>query len=390
MRLLFVSNLYPDREDTVRGQDNARLLHALAGDCEAVRVLALRPTLSPARLCGRPRWRPREEDEGFHPVYKGVPYVPKFGSAWNHRLMARSIARPLEAIRRRFPYDRILVSWLFPDGCAVARLATVPFTMICQGSDAHAYLSDPTRRRLIVAATRKSNGVITRSADLAGRLASAGAPEEKLHPVYNGVDLDVFHPAADKTAAREELGLAAGAKWVLFVGNLLPVKNPSLLLRAVAAVRRAPGAPDARLVMVGAGPLEQAVKSEAQQLGLADSLVLPGSLPARRVADYMRAADLLCLSSHNEGVPNVLLEAFASGLPVVATDVGGIAELLDRPELGALVPGDDAPALAEALRAQLQSPLAPGPIREHSIQFSWNSTSAKYLQILSQAGRVDD
>ena len=157
MKLLFVSNLFPDATDPVRGLDNACLLRYLRPHCESVRAVALRPTLSLKRLGDPSRyWHPREEDAWLSPIYVPVSYVPKFGSRWNHRLMARALSARLEALRREGAFDVILGSWLYPDGCALARLAPrlrFPFVLICQGSDAHQYLDMPVRRRLIVEAS---------------------------------------------------------------------------------------------------------------------------------------------------------------------------------------------------------------------------------------------
>jgi len=307
-----------------------------------------------------------------------VPYIPKLGSRWNHRLMARPLGKTLARIRAEFAFDLVLGSWLYPDGCALARLSQslgFPYWLICQGSDAHAYLQMPVRRRLIVAAAQRSRGVITRSADLARRLAAAGVAEEKLHPVYNGVDTQMFHPPGDARVARE-------AGYLLFVGNFLPVKNPLLLLESWRLARQKLPDRDLRLVMIGAGPLEAEIRARAATLGLAGSLALPGRLPPAEVAEHMRAACCLVLSSHNEGVPNVVLEAFASGLPVVSTDVGGINEVLDAAFLGRLVPPGDPESLATALAEIVRSPREREAIVARSARFGWTATAQHYWELL--------
>jgi glycosyltransferase involved in cell wall biosynthesis len=292
----------------------------------------------------------------------------------------------LRRLGKEFPFEIILGSWLYPDGCAAAQLAAelkVPCVLIAQGSDVHQYLQRPVRRTVIVQALQRVAAGIVRSRELGRLLAAAGAPADKLHVIYNGVDLAVFQPG-DPLAARRELGLPQEGQLLLYIGNLLPVKNPLLLLAAFAELdRRRPG-PPLHLVMVGDGPLRSQARQQAEAAGLGDRVFLPGSLEAPRVARHLQAADVLCVPSDNEGVPNVMLEAFASGRPVVATRVGGIPELLTEAYLGQLVPPGDAPALAAALAATLRQPSRSEEIHRYARQFSWERTAAQYLALLRQ------
>lgn len=380
MKLLFVSNLFPDAGDPVRGLDNACLLHHLAGRIEGVRVIAIRPGLG-----RRKDFRARSEDAALAPVYCQVPYLPRVGSRWNHKLMAGPLAGVMARVRDEFPFDMVLGSWLYPDGCALARLAPrlgFRYWLICQGSDAHVYLGMPVRRRLIVEAAAGSCGVITRSADLARRLAEAGVDGGKLHPVYNGVDTTVFRPAGEAGAQRRALGLEETADYLLFVGNLLPVKNPVMLIDAWHRARGLLPGRDLRLIMAGVGPMEGRIKERAAALGLRDALTMTGRLPPAAVADLLRAASCLVLASRNEGVPNVVLEAFACGTPVVSTDVGGVKEVLHAPWLGALVVPESADVLAAGMVEVVTRSPERAVIAEHGSRFSWDSTARKYLELL--------
>lgn len=377
-RLLFVSNLFPDRAEPYRGLDNATVLGHLASRFE-IRVVALRPTLLPI---GRARrYEPRPEDDGFAPRYLPVPYLPKIGSRLNHRLMAWKLGPVLRTIAARFPFTAVLAAWLYPDASAVARLAAggaFRFAAIAQGTDVHHYLRMPPRRRIIVAAMARATAVVTRSAELADQLAAAGVDRALLHPIHNGVDGRLFHPG-DRLAARQETGLDAAARVVLFVGNFYPVKNPG---GAIAAHRRLRAADDrVHLVLVGGGPLEPALRAAA-----GPGVTFAGRKTPAEVAAYMRAADALCLPSFNEGLPNVVLEALASGLPVVASAVGGIGEVLRDGERGTLVPAGDEAALAAALTAQLATPrTAAAAARRPGIaaaEYSWETAADRYAAIL--------
>lgn len=369
MKLLFISNLFPSRDEPYRGLDNACILHALRPLGVECRAVALRPTLPPKRKS----WSPRDEDAPFAPVFLPVPYVPKLGGFANHLLTGRTLAS-LDV--SDFHPDVVLAAWIFPDACAAIPWATqksIPIVALAQGSDVHTYLRSPLRRRVITSRLPNAKAVITRSADLARRLAQIGMPAQRLHPVINGVDDTVFHPG-HSADARARLGLPSEGHLVLYVGNFYPVKNP---LGAVAAMREVPGA---TLVMVGGGPLEARAKAIA-----GNRVIFAGRRKAAEVADFMRACDALVLPSLNEGVPNVILESVHSGLPVVATRVGGIEEIISDPALGTLVPPGDPSALAGALRERLKTKANPAVFAEHASRYTWARAAREYLQILEAA-----
>lgn len=382
MKLLFVSNLFPDTAEPYRGLDNVTLLHQLADRWE-IRALAVRPAWRSRA------WRPREMDTQFAPQYIATPYIPKVGSRWNHRIMARTLRERLRELRREFAFDVVLSSWIFPDSCAIAELSSeldFPFVAIAQGSDVHQYLCVPARREIITRLLPGASGVITRSGELARLLAEAGLPRERLHPIYNGVDLDLFRPS-DKTAARRELGLPLDAPIILQVGNFYSIKNPLIPPMALTQMRSERFQAPPVVVMVGGGDLERDVRQFAERSSLTERVILPGRTNAQGVARYMQAADLLSLTSANEGVPNVILEAFASGLPVVASKVGGIPEVHPGNDFGRLVSPIEPSHFAAAFAEILLSPPPTERMRNHALQFSWQRAANEYHELLCQARR---
>lgn len=387
MKILFVSNLFPDSTDPVRGRINATLLRQLAKKAQ-IRVVALRPTMP---FIGRDydKLNPCSEDEILQPVYRTVIYIPKIGSRINHRLLAARAKVTLHRVQRDFDFDLILCSWLYPDVCGVARLLKglkVPMVGISQGTDVHQYLEVPFRRKLIIKTLNRIAGVITRSKDLAQRLGAAGVKADKLFPIYNGVDIELFK-TSDRRTPRKILGLPQDSKIILYVGNFLPIKNPMLLLRAHAQLTRTLAGNPPHLVLVGAGPMREQIEEYSQANGTQNRVHLVGPKSSELVARYMQAADILCIPSEHEGVPNVALEAMACGIPVVATKVGGIPEVIDQPFLGALVDRGDENALVAALADHLQNRRSGDPIAEHAQKFSWDTTTDAYLKVLEGALR---
>ena len=384
MKLLFVSNLFPDTSAPYRGLDNATLLHHLADRWE-IRVLAVRPVLPFSTRT----WRPREQDAKLSVVFAATPYVPKVGSRWNHRLMARALHRRVREWFGQGEFDVVLASWLFPDCCAIATLAdelNFPFVAVAQGSEVHQYLKMPVRRRLMTKLLPRAAAVVTRSGELARLLGDAGLPQERLHPIYNGVDLEQFRPG-DRAKARRDLALPVDAPVILFVGNFFEIKNPLILPVTLARLPAAAFKAPPILVMVGGGPLEQEIRRLSERHSLKERVILAGRMDAPGVARYMQAADVLCLPSRNEGVPNVILEAFACGLPVVASRVGGIPEVHPGGRFGRLVDNADPDAFANALRETLASPRSPEQLRQHALQFTWQRAADAYHELLLQACR---
>jgi len=390
-RLIFVSNLFPDTREPIRGLDNQVLLHHLQRlEGFEVRVLSPRPALP-----GTSGWntiatlQAKEGDQDFHPVYFPFAYVPRVGGLANDFLLRTTATRHLAKLTDDFQPDVVLTSWLFPDGCAMASLcqrAGLPLVLITQGTDTHQYLNSPLRRGKILKAISRSAAVICRSGDLGHRLQQAGAPPEKLRTVYNGVDLEIFQ-RRDRAAARTALGIAPDDAVLLFVGNLLPVKNPGMLVAALHQLnqtRAAQGRRGAILNVIGAGPLEAQLRHQAESLGLSGSIHFLGRQPPADVARHMNAADVFCLASWNEGFPNVILEAMACGLPVVATDVGGIRERIDRPSRGELVRAGDVDGFAAALQSTLARQERV-PQEETPGDLSWPSAAAAYARVLREA-----
>jgi glycosyltransferase involved in cell wall biosynthesis len=383
VKLLFVSNLFPDQTESWRGLDNATLLHAMR-DAEPrleIRVLAFRPSLT--RFGPAAQIRPRPGDEILNPLFFWNNYLPKLGGL-NHRIFARALARAESALPADFQPDVILAPWLFPDACAAAIRAmrrNIPVVAVAQGSDVHQYLEMPMRRRAILKLAKQARKIVTRSRDLQSRLIACGAEAGRVCTIYNGVDTGLFRPAPT-LEARIPLGIPAEGRLLLFVGNFLPVKGIDLILSAFALVRARSSVPT-KLALIGGGPLETALRGQAAELGISEHVIFAGRQPPSAVARWMQAADAVCLASHNEGVPNVLFESISSGRPMVSTDVGGIAEIVE-PLMSRrfLVTHREPRVFAAALLDALDNPPDENSLRQKALPFSWESCARNYLSLL--------
>jgi teichuronic acid biosynthesis glycosyltransferase TuaC len=188
--------------------------------------------------------------------------------------------------------------------------------------------------------------VVAVSEDIAEKLALVGVPKGKIKVVTNGVDRR-FHPG-DRAEARRELALPAEGIIVLFVGLIVPVKGLEILVDALA---RFSGDGEKPLcLLVGEGPQKAELQRAAEEKGLNEYWRFVGQRATDEIPVWMVAADMLVLPSYSEGRPNVVLEAQACALPVVATRVGGTPELVQDGINGLLVDSGDAQALAEAIQ----------------------------------------
>ncbi|MFP4647895.1 MAG: TIGR03088 family PEP-CTERM/XrtA system glycosyltransferase [Halorhodospira sp.] len=195
---------------------------------------------------------------------------------------------------------------------------------------------------------------VTVSQHLADYLVQrARIPKYRVHQIYNGVDTERYRPVtpSPREGRRQGQPLVIGT-----VGRLTAVKDQATLIRAVARLRDrvSPGRGGLRLVVIGSGPQEQPLRTLAADLGVADVVELTGS--CSDVAARLGEFDVFALPSLAEGIPVTVLEAMASGLPVVASRVGGIPELVEEGVNGTLVPAGDAEQLCEALAGYLADP----------------------------------
>ncbi len=180
---------------------------------------------------------------------------------------------------------------------------------------------------------------------------------DKVYVIPNGIDPELYRPAESdqhKQHLRRKLGLDEGIVPVICVANLLPIKGLDVLLAAWRKVCLADRS--VQLLIVGEGPLGESLRAQAEQLRYAARVRFLGR--REDVPDLLRAAELFVLPSRSEGSSNALLEAMASGLSIVATNVGGNRELINPNRTGWLVPPDEPAQMAEVILHALFDPSA--------------------------------
>lgn len=176
-------------------------------------------------------------------------------------------------------------------------------------------------------------------------LAGLNVMPDKLFVIENGIDLKRFETPVSTVETRRKLGLDPAGSWIVIVGRLIPLKGHKYLIRALALLMER--FPTLGIVIVGEGEEEPSLRQQVTQSGLTGRVVFLGL--RRDVPEILRTMDVLALPSSREGLPIVLLEAMSAGLPIVATRVGGIPDVVQNGETGLLVDQDPF-AIAQALK----------------------------------------
>ncbi len=206
-------------------------------------------------------------------------------------------------------------------------------------------------RAVDLACLRHYDEVICVSDALLDECLAARVPLERCRVIENAIDLTKYSDLPDRAAARRSLGLPEQGNVVVSVGRLSPEKGFDVLIRAVDQLLES--GCDVRLLIAGEGTERSALESLISELHREDRIQLLGHQPDPRT--IYAAADAFVLSSHREGLPNVLLEAFACGLPVVATAVGGVPRVIADEHNGLLVPPGDVNGLTVTLSRLLHN-----------------------------------
>ncbi len=228
---------------------------------------------------------------------------------------------------------------------------------------------------------RQAAEVVAVSDSLAHIMLELEPALQDVQVIGNGVDSQRFF-REDQRIAREKLGFNLRDRIVVSVAALKPVKGPDLLVRAAAMLKKS--VPDCKVLFVGDGPDLRALQQLAKRLDCADTCHFVGPVPNEQLRTYYSAADVSCVSSREEGWPNVILESLACGTPVVATRVGAVPQILANPQLGIIV--DPKPeALCAGLAQALRQAWNPQEISACAQGYTWENVAAKVEAVLKRA-----
>lgn len=382
LKALLITNLFPNPEEPFRGIFIANMAREAKHECDLTVVSPLPwfpRALKWLKKYGSFSMIPHEFDiDGIKVYSPKYLAIPKMG-ALHPVFIFLALWKTVSKIKKEQGIDLINAHWVFPDGVSaswIARLLKIPFILSARGCDINLYSKFILRRPQIINAVKAAYRITSVSQAQKETICKMGIPENKIMVIRNGVDIERF-ALKNREQCRSRLGLSSMAKIILFVGQFVEVKGFNYLIEAIARLYDE-GKRDLRLIAIGNGPLKEGYRNKISKLGLGASVLFAGEKSRDEIPYWYGACDLLCLPSIREGCPNVVLEALASGRPVVASKVGGIPELLNEKN-GILFTPRDVGKLSEALRNAMERTWYPGEIRNTVIQFSWKNVASEYI-----------
>lgn len=255
-----------------------------------------------------------------HVCYFPFFYIPGIFRGLNSFFLVLSIIISVIPLFKLLRAKVVLASWAFPDGLACAWLKNIcryRLYIQCLGSDVNVHSENKFRRGLLKSAFKISDGVITVSKALQKKVIEI-SPTSNVKTIYNGVNFERFTPRDEKF---EETS-------IIFIGNLIKTKGVYELMSA--AEQLLTSGKKYKFHIIGNGPERGPLEAIVKEQNLGSSITIHGTVNHSEVVNFLQSSHLLLLPSYQEGVPNVIMESLACGVPVVATKVGGIPEVVDE------------------------------------------------------------
>jgi glycosyltransferase involved in cell wall biosynthesis len=283
-------------------------------------------------------------------VARGVEVIPVRSA---HPYDPRLVTTLLDIVKRHdihivhsHEYKSDLLTW------ALRRIHRVPIM-----TTIHGWITNSRKARLMVGLSQKVLGgfdrVVAVSEGTRRRVLACGVPADKLVVIHNAIVTGNYRPEAQAPGfLRQRFGLPEDAFIVGSIGRLSPEKGQYDMLEAIRRI--APVRPNVYVVLVGDGPDRAGLEQRVQAEGLAGRVLFTGHL--HDVRPVYRDLDLLALTSHTEGFPNVVLEALCMETPVLATDVGGTAEIVEDEKTGVLIPAKSPDRIEHGLLRLIDDP----------------------------------
>ena len=387
MQLLTISTLYPNCNDPKHGIFVKTRLRHLLNDFPEInaRVIAPVPWFplkhkvfgEYAKYANVPAKEVIDGLDVYHPKYL---VIPKLGMYLTPLFMRWGISRTVRKLQKQAKIDLIDAHYFYPDGVAIAKVATalnIPFTCTARGTDINLVPQYPKALKMLRFVFKHANHMMTVCQALKDEMVNLGVEKDRITVLRNGVDLQLFKPSDDtlKQQLKAEKGISGPL--ILSVGWLIERKGHYLIIQALKDL------PEVTLAIAGDGPDKTKLLQLAIDEAVSDRVLFLGALSQPDVNRWMQTADMLVLASSREGWANVLLEAMASGTPVVATKVWGTPEVVQTEDVGVLVERD-VPSLTEGVKNILSKKRDRQLIRKYAESFDWQATSLGQKKIFEK------
>ena len=380
MKMITFTNIYPNPAQPNRGVFIAQMLQKL--DRKITNYVISPLPWSPNFPILRKEWSAFTkvpftiDDTTYYPKYF---LVPKISGAFNAISIAARCYPFIKKFIKTQNIELINGHWIYPDCVAavwIAKKLSLPVVISARGCDINLYKNFRFRRPQIKWALENADAITTVTKSLQNAIVDEfGIEKRKITVIKNGINMGLFNKL-NKPEARSKLGLQHNRKYLLFVGSLDEVKGVIYLINALK-ILKSRGKLKFFTKIIGDGPDKAFLEEQVKQFRLQKYVDFLGVKPHNEISVWMKASDILCLPSKREGMPNVILEAQACGLPVVASNVGGIPEIVDNSN-GILVSPQNTEALANALTRAFLT------YRNHidvAVVYSWKDCAEKYSEL---------
>jgi teichuronic acid biosynthesis glycosyltransferase TuaC len=386
MRILLLSHMYPNPVRPTDGTFVHDLAKALSNKCY-LNVLApvpFFPFLSlTSKYSGFNSIPLKDDTEDFKVLYPRFLFIPKYlkFTDWIGYLLSLFpvISRMKDA------FDIIYVHWGYPDGLVAficAKLLGKKVVLHVHGNESVCFFESSLRKLLVKAYLSKADHIIAVSSDLKEKIIRFyNVRKEAVSVVPNGIDVNLFKPLP-KAEMRNRLNLNANEKILVSISRLSPEKRVDVLIEAFSLLKKMTSDP-IKLYIIGRGPERQNIEAliKSKETSTSNDIHLVGPVAHDLIPEWLSAADLFCLSSDREGCPVSIIEAMGCERPVVATQVGGVADLIPDREYGFIVPPGRPREFAEALNVALSKPWNHDKIRFHAATYTWDGTADSVMGI---------
>ena len=364
-KILFFSNLFPLPWEPTRGQFNLQQTAHMEEKADISYLIPL-PIFTWLKQVVLGRKYYDKKNYCLFPFF----YIPGVGRSLHPLFMLLSIIVSVKPLFWFAKHKYVLASWAYPEGVTAAilkRIFCFQLTIDCLGSDVNVHSLCPKRKKQLSFAFNRATTVATKSKALAEKVLEI-SPKAKVKTIYNGVNFEKF--SVTEKPSRKSLQL-------LFIGNLIKTKGVFELVKA--AKKLSDEKLDFELSIIGSGPEANNLTSYIIENDLSASVKLIGGVPHEQLDQWFAKSHALILPSYREGVPNVIMEALATGTPVIATRVGGIPEVVKNEVNGILLDDYHPNTIYKGIKLLMAETWTSENILKSVDSYTWENTSEQFL-----------
>ncbi len=390
MKLLLITNLFPTPSEPERGIFTFQLAKRLKKHCDLTIVCPLPwfpnwPFLPiPEKYRQLANTPVRYEIDGITVHSPKYLLIPKLAENYHARLMYLGIKRYIFKIHNQVSFDIINSHWLFPDSVATAKIAKklkVPHIATGCGCDVNQDIYKQSKGEDILTMLTDATAITVKSNSLKHVLIENHISEEKITVISNGVDVNQFM-VLDKEGCRKQLSINTKFPVILYVGRLSEEKNVGSLLNAIALLKA--DKIFVQLYLIGEGIQKEYLSCLVIKLGIQDFIHFVGRVDHDDIGIWMGATDYFCLPSLREGCPNVILEALGCGVPVLASKVGAIPDVVTK-ETGILFSPTNVEDIANSIKQAVGTKWSADSISASVNKLSWEHAANQYYEVFEKS-----